>query len=523
ARTQPVPGRRDPRDLAVRLPVQRLRRTGRGTRLHRRHQRHVDHLRRAARDGGAGRGRAGRAGDREGRRGRDLLPQHAVLPGGLPRRAARERDRHERELALQPGRAGPPARGQRGEAAVHRVAVPRPRRRGRGAGRPHRRRRDRPGRRRGPHLAARPAGEHRGRAGPGRRARRHGRAALLLGHHRPGQGRDPHAPQPRGEPPADRRGHEGRPGHPDPGGPAVLPHLRHDRDDEPRPGRERHRDHDAEVRPARVPADHHRAPHPARLHRAAGRRRPGQAPDRRPVRPVVHRRHLLGRRPARRRAGARDGQAAGLHGAAGLRHDRAVAGEPLHARRPPRPGPQLLGFRAAQHRVQARRPGDGRGGRPRGPRRAVGQGPERDGRLPQQPRRHRGHAGRRGLPAHRGRRRGDGGGGVLHRRPGQGADQVQGLPGAAGRAGGPAAHPRPHRRRRRHRSEGRRGRGGAQGVRRDAAGRGAVGAGRDGVRGRAHRPAQEGARGRVHHRDPEVGEREDPAQGPPRPGGGEGV
>jgi acyl-CoA synthetase (AMP-forming)/AMP-acid ligase II len=44
-------------------------------------------------------------------------------------------------------------------------------------------------------------------------------------------------------------------------------------------------------------------------------------------------------------------------------------------------------------------------------------------------------------------------GGVLHRRPGQGADQVQGLPGAAGRAGGPAAHPRPHRRRRRHRRE----------------------------------------------------------------------
>ena len=70
--------------------------------------------------------------------------------------------------------------------------------------------------------------------------------------------------------------------------------------------------------------------------------------------------------------GHADGQAAGLHGAAGLRDDRAVAGEPLHARRPSRHGPQLVGLRAAEHRVQARRPGDRRGGRPRRARRAAG-------------------------------------------------------------------------------------------------------------------------------------------------------
>ena len=60
----------------------------------------------------------------------------------------------------------------------------------------------------------------------------------------------------------------------------------------------------------------------------------------------------------------------------------------------------------------------------------------------------------------------------LHRRPAQGAHQVQGLPGAAGRARGAAAHPPGGRRRRRGRPPGRGGRRGADGVRRAAAGRG---------------------------------------------------
>ena len=41
---------------------------------------------------------------------------------------------------------------------------------------------------------------------------------------------------------------------------------------------------------------------------------------------------------------------------------------------------------------------------------------------------------------------------------------------------------------------------------------------RHGVRGRTDRAAQEGPGGRVHRRDPEVGQRQDPAQGPPRRG-----
>ena len=105
-------------------------------------------------------------------------------------------------------------------------------------------------------------------------------------------------------------------------------------------------------------------------------------------------------------------------------------------------GPQQRRGGAAEHRVQAGRPGDRRGGRPGRARRAVGARPERDGRLPEQPRGHRDHPRRRGLPAHRRRRRGHRGRRVLDRRPGQGADQVQGLPGAAGRAGGAAADPR---------------------------------------------------------------------------------
>ncbi len=188
----------------------------------------------------------------------------------------------------------------------------------------------------------------------------------------PGQGRDPHAPQPRREPLPDRGDGPRHVRDDDPRRAAVLPHLRHDRDDEPWPAQARHRGDDAEVRPRRVPAGDRRVPRPPGLHRAAGGRRAGQAPDRRRLRPLVHRHHLLRRRAAGRRAGPRDGQAPGLHGAAGLRDDGAVAGEPLHARRPPRPGPQLVGLRAAERRVQAGRPGDRRGGRPRRAGRAVG-------------------------------------------------------------------------------------------------------------------------------------------------------
>ncbi len=88
------------------------------------------------------------------------------------------------------------------------------------------------------------------------------------------------------------------------------------------------------------------------------------------------------------------------------------------------------------------------------------------------------------------------------RRPAQGADQVQRLPGAAGDAGGGASDPPGGGRCLR--CAGRR-----RGVRRDSQGlRGVAGSGRrrraDRVRRRAGRPARAGARARVHRRDPQV-------------------
>jgi acyl-CoA synthetase (AMP-forming)/AMP-acid ligase II len=97
--------------------------------------------------------------------------------------------------------------------------------------------------------------------------------------------------------------------------------------------------------------------------------------------------------------------------------------------------------------------------------------------------------------------------------------QVQGVPGAAGRAGGAAADPRADRRRGGDRGARRRGRGGPEGVRR-APGRQRPDRGRGhGLRRRAHRPAQESSGRRVHRPDPEVGVRQDPAEGPTRAGG----
>ena len=80
----------------------------------------------------------------------------------------------------------------------------------------------------------RPARLHRRATRTGGRARRPRRAALLLGHLRPAQGRDPHPPQPRGEPAADaRRSRQVGPGDRVRRRAAVLPHLRHDRAAEP--------------------------------------------------------------------------------------------------------------------------------------------------------------------------------------------------------------------------------------------------------------------------------------------------
>ena len=98
---------------------------------------------------------------------------------------------------------------------------------------------------------------------------------------------------------------------------------------------------------------------------------------------------------------------------------------------------------------------------------------------------------------------------VHDRRSPQGADQVQGLPGAAGRARGDAARPPGGRGRLRDPAARRGGRRDPEGVRRACARtrrRGAHGVGR-----RARRAAQAGAGARGDRRDPEVALRQDPA------------
>ena len=205
------------------------------------------------------------------------------------------------------GRAGPPARRLRRQAARHRLAVPRPRAARRRRGRPARRRGHHARRRRGPSprcadllgtTATPPALTTDGASdtavlpySSGTTGRAKG---VILTHRNLVANLCQVAPM--GDVDRDtkilRRA-------------AVLPHLRDDRDDEPGPAQARHGRHDAEVRPRRVPADHLRAPGGPDLHRPAGGRRAGQAPDRRRLRPVLHRRDLLRRRPAGRRAGPR--------------------------------------------------------------------------------------------------------------------------------------------------------------------------------------------------------------------------
>ena len=102
-----------------------------------------------------------------------------------------------------------------------------------------------------------------------------------------------------------------------------------------------------------------------------------------------------------------------------------------------RPGPSASSSRAPRRgwstsRPAGRRPG--RGGRDLDPRPAPDEGLLRPAGGDRHPHR------RRRLAAHRRHRCGRRGRLVVRRRPGQGADQVQGLPGRAGRARGGAAH-----------------------------------------------------------------------------------
>ena len=109
----------------------------------------------------------------------------------------------------------------------------------------------------------------------------------------------------------------------------------------------------------------------------------------------------------------------------------------LHAAGPQPPG--RLGPGRAEHRMPDRRRRDGRLARTGRRRRAVDPRSPGDARLPEPARGDRRDARRRRLAAHRRRRAHRCRRLPVHRRPAQGADQVQGLPGAAGGDRGAAA------------------------------------------------------------------------------------
>ena len=114
-------------------------------------------------------------------------------------------------------------------------------------------------------------------------------------------------------------------------GAAVLPHLRHAGAHEPGPARRRHDRHDAALRSRTVPVVASGASPHARVRRAADGRRAGEASGRRQLRPLRVAVDPLRRGAAVGRARDRVRPAARMRGRAGLRHDRAVTGEPRHA------------------------------------------------------------------------------------------------------------------------------------------------------------------------------------------------
>ena len=180
----------------------------------------------------------------------------------------------------------------------------------------------------------------------------------------------------------------------------------------------------------------------ARLRGAADRARARQAPGGRRARPLVaaddHVRRRAARRRARRRRSPSGSTARSIQGY-GMTETSPVTHVDPPRRARTRPG--SIGPPLPEHRVPARRPRERRGRRRGRARRALDPRPAGDERLPQQRRGDRGDDRRRRLAAHRRHRRRRRGRLLRDRRPAQGADQVQGIPGRAGRARGAADHP----------------------------------------------------------------------------------
>ncbi|KAL5668959.1 hypothetical protein ACJX0J_021180, partial [Zea mays] len=237
--------------------------------------------------------------------------------------------------------------------------------------------------------------------------------------------------------------------------PHLLPQLRAALRHAGRRGGHAH----AQVRDGRHAGGHPAVARHSGSRRAAAGARPGQEPRAREVRPQLHPDRALRRRAAwqgprrrtprpratgRLRTGIRDdgGRARAVH-VPGVRQGAGArqAGVVRHS--------------GAQRGAQGGGPGHGPLPRPQPPRRDLHPGPADHERVPERPGGHREDDRRPRLAPHRRhrlrrrRRRG------LHRRPRQGAHQVQGLPGAAGRARGSARRPPVHRRRGRRPAKGR--------------------------------------------------------------------
>ena len=252
------------------------------------------------------------------------------------------------------------------------------------------------------------ADHRRARAGAGPRPEHPpGRAALLLRHHRPGQGSDADPPQPGREHRAGRPGDRGDPTGPDPGRSAVLSHLRDERADE---RRALYRRAPIITMPKFDLAEFLRiiaeltpptCTSPRRSRSRWPSIRSSTAYDTSSIRII-----FSGAAPLDEDLGPGGGRSARLHRPAGLRDERDEPGQPHHSRGSRRHPARHSGCHAAQHEVQDRRSGHRRGDRGAGQRRqragrTVVQGSERDGRLPGRRGGHRRHPGRRRLPAHR--------------------------------------------------------------------------------------------------------------------------